>query len=132
MQVSSHRDGVSVALIGATKNPPAKQGFAWGESPSRYSRGRSPLYTLYWSMAGLQVVYVKSALLDVDVVYMPVLMVGAPYWMPLVVSGVATAFVLAPLCRRRRSLPGVCATCGYDLRATPDRCPECGSIHTAA
>jgi hypothetical protein len=37
------------------------------------------------------------------------------------------AVVYRNLATRRTVPTGVCRQCGYDLRATPDRCPECGT-----
>jgi hypothetical protein len=54
--------------------------------------------------------------------------IAVPYWFLCLIT------LAAPLqwfrTRRKaggRQPGGLCATCGYDLRATPDRCPECGN-----
>ncbi len=53
------------------------------------------------------------------------MMLNVPYWFLVGCSGavLTTAVVRA---RGRRTKPGMCEGCGYDLRASVDRCPECG------
>jgi hypothetical protein len=43
----------------------------------------------------------------------------------------AIIFTYGRLRRSRQPAEGVCRQCGYDLRATPDRCPECGAAPAA-
>ena len=55
--------------------------------------------------------------------------VAIPMW------SIVVATVILPAARAARRLRshrwrrvGGCPSCGYDLRATPDRCPECGTV----
>ncbi len=45
-----------------------------------------------------------------------------------IISGGILICCIVPLHRRRRKRKklGLCLKCGYDLRASKDRCPECG------
>jgi hypothetical protein len=52
----------------------------------------------------------------------------APIWAIELVLVVASILSLRSRRHSQRPGPGKCAKCGYDLRATPDRCPECGSV----
>jgi hypothetical protein len=50
-----------------------------------------------------------------------------PHWLFIATScGLIVRPVLRERRLRRESLRGCCTRCGYDLRATPDHCPECG------
>ncbi|HZZ43718.1 MAG TPA: hypothetical protein VFE58_12335 [Tepidisphaeraceae bacterium] len=52
-----------------------------------------------------------------------------PLWQVMALSfPLAALFAKHTISRRRRAQTGHCPACGYDLRATPDRCPECGRI----
>src|SRR5262249_54482619 len=48
-----------------------------------------------------------------------------PGWAVALLASVAPAIWLWRRVRRRPS--GICPVCGYDLRASPQRCPECGT-----
>lgn len=57
-------------------------------------------------------------------------------WFLAAVGGFLTVFLLIVLrnerCKRLRAhrrRQGCCWKCGYDLRSTPERCPECGTAH---
>ena len=63
---------------------------------------------------------------------------GSIIAVPLWVFAAATSFMpmaafVATIVRRRKmklALRQICTHCGYDLRATPERCPKCGTAPT--
>jgi hypothetical protein len=54
-----------------------------------------------------------------------------PHWLAACAAGLPGISVVTRRGVRRwrkRHRHGLCVCCGYDLRATPGRCPECGTI----
>ena len=69
---------------------------------------------------------------DVSYIVSPYVAYRVPYWPAAVLTGVLpAASAMTAGVRRRRSRSrtgrGLCPRCGFDLRATPGRCPECGT-----
>jgi hypothetical protein len=54
----------------------------------------------------------------------PIRAVAIPFWF---IAGAVIALSIMLRKIRRRYRPGLCITCAYDLRASKERCPECGT-----
>jgi hypothetical protein len=55
--------------------------------------------------------------------------VRIPDWFLIALTALLpTVYLVHRRTRRSRQTTGHCQACGYDLRATPERCPECGTV----
>jgi hypothetical protein len=83
-------------------NPPRWTTWTVASAPPNHARGFAR-YRRYWAAA-------------------------VPLWLPACLFATTGAAGLRTAARaRRRVSAGLCHRCGYDLRATPERCPECGT-----
>lgn len=58
--------------------------------------------------------------------------INLPRWCVILLTAIAPALWLGRRVQKRKTRrAGLCETCGYDLRATPERCPECGATPKA-
>ena len=58
--------------------------------------------------------------------------IWVPLWLVVSLCAILPGAFAIDLCLRKvlsrgRTQDGICARCGYDLRATAERCPECGT-----
>ncbi len=97
-------------------HPPRAAHWVWRSSHNRINEARSAwILSGWWKGNPNQVMWLTS----VEFSYAFAVLLFA---VPLIIRA------LVRRRRRQRRAMNVCTNCGYDLRATPDRCPECGVV----
>jgi len=115
--LNQHGPGTAANL--ASNNISAGAGFLENNRARRLYNNES-LQTLRFDWS-FQKMMGKGGSIDSRFVCVPA---WALIWLAAVVPTVRLSRYLR---RRRRRIHGLCRSCGYDVRATPERCPECGT-----
>jgi hypothetical protein len=102
------------------------QGAKWYQAYAGIVHLRRTFMGFGWGVSGGQP-YVIHHIFAIPRWFVCLLLAGLP-----LVRGfrfLASRFVLRV---PRSPVAGICSKCGYDLRATPERCPECGAVAAVA
>lgn len=100
----------------------------------RFGSGRNtaPTFLIGWSHYGF-FSFSSNMYPDDPNGGVPFSQAGVPYWFLILMFGVLPVLWISSRSRRmRRGRVGLCRQCGYDLRASPERCPECGASVTGS
>jgi hypothetical protein len=108
--------------------------YIWFHQPSASTRVRGRLH--FYDYTGDNKRFGRGRWLDYDTTYAGGQLgwteIIMPVWLPAILPMTAMGIWVLLLRRSRRRLgSGCCLNCGYDLRATPHRCPECGEAPDA-
>jgi hypothetical protein len=90
----------------------------------RFRPGRSPIKfgPLGWAGLGFRSLSTPPAPKSVTLH-----MLTVPYWLLIMILAIAPALTTKNYIRQKHQRAAGHCRCGYDLRASPNRCPECGS-----
>ncbi|MCH8879109.1 MAG: hypothetical protein IID34_04415 [Planctomycetes bacterium] len=98
--------GAMIFVTYGSKSPSVLGWAFLGFDQQGYETFMKPEVSIPWGSAALRVI--------------------APLWIPTVLFLAYSLYLIPGARRRQRKKLGLCIKCGYDLRASKERCPECG------
>ena len=117
-------------LYGHAARDPWKKHAGLAVLPIVYEYGRD-VFRLAGPSRNFEIVFINNFPTSGGDPGSAIIQLAAPVWLLFALTAFAGLIWWWGRRRRRRPDGTRCRRCGYDLRATPDRCPECGQFAAA-